>query len=99
MDAWQFWLVCIGSFLMGFIVMWIGLYFIAREGTFTASEYAAFLTAFFGGAVISVFTTMTDGDTKILFWVYPIGLFAAFLLYYLLPGPRTFPKMIVTERK
>ncbi len=79
--------------------MWIGLYFIAREGTFTATEYAAFLTAFFGGAVISVFTTMTDNDTKILFWVYPIGLFAAFLLYYLLPGKRALPKMVLAEKK
>jgi hypothetical protein len=97
-------LIIVGTILMGVIVMWVGFYFIAREkeDNYTAGEYAAFLTAFFGGAVIQVFTTQLNPDTQVLFWWYPIGLFVGFVAYYVLPGQRTLPKLRVLsyeERK
>ena len=86
-------LISVGSFLMRFLVMWIGFYFIVSNYQYTATEFAVFLTASFGGAALQVFTTEMTADTQILFWVYPISLFVGFLIYSLLPGKRELPKL------
>ena len=61
--------ISISAFLMGFVVMWIGFFFISRELQFTAAEFGGFITSFFGGAVIAVYTTMLNPATQILFLV------------------------------
>jgi len=75
----------LSSTIMGFVVMWIGYYFIAREQTFTAAEFGGFITAFFGGAVIEIFTTQFNNEAKFIFWFYPVGLFIGLLAYHYLP--------------
>jgi len=90
MDYFSLGLISIGSLVMGFVVMWIGLYFIARTTEFTAAEFGGFMTAFFGGAVIAVFTTFqSEPETKVLFWWYPIGLIVIMLVYHWPPKPKT----------
>ncbi|MDD1665338.1 MAG: hypothetical protein LUQ32_08265 [Methanomicrobiales archaeon] len=86
MDAEGVFFISLGSTIMGFVVGWLGLYFIAREISFTAAEFGGFITAFFGGAVLQVYTTQLAADTRILFWFYPIGLLAALLFYNLGDG-------------
>lgn len=49
MDAEGVFFISLGSTIMGFVVGWLGLYFIAREISFTAAEFGGFITAFFGG--------------------------------------------------
>ncbi len=78
--------ISISAFLMGFVVMWIGFFFISRELQFTAAEFGGFITSFFGGAVIAVYTTMLNPATQILFWWYPIGLAVGLLVYHLAPA-------------
>ena len=84
------WIEVIGSLVMGFIVMWLAFYFFAREDKFTAAEYAGFITAMFGGAIIEVFTTQLTDQTRYIFWFYPLGLLIAMLLYYCVGGQITF---------
>ena len=66
----------IGSLFMGFFVAWIAWYFFNREQTFTGTEFAAFITAIFGGTIVTVFSTFLVSDNKWIFWFYPIGLVA-----------------------
>jgi len=82
MDVLIMLLEIIGTIIMGFIVMWIGFYFIARETTFNAAEFGGFLSAFFGGAVLQIYTTQLSDETKFIFWFYPVGLGAALIVYH-----------------
>jgi hypothetical protein len=70
------------SAVMGFVIMWIGYYFIDREQTFTAAEFGGFITAFFGGAILEIYTTQLDSGTRFIFWFYPIGLFIGLVVYH-----------------
>ncbi len=68
---------------MGFVLMGgFGLCFVAREKEYSGAEFAAFITAFLGGAVLQIYTTELDPDTKVLFWLYAVGLLAGLLLYH-----------------
>ncbi len=71
----------VGSLFMGFFVAWIAFYFFNRDDKFSGAEFAAFMTAIFGGAVVSVFSTYLTTDDKWIFWVYPIGLVAGMFCF------------------
>ncbi len=73
----------VGSFLMGFFVAWIAFYFFNRAETFNGTEFAAFMAAIFGGAIISVFSTFLIDDNKWIFWFYPIGLVFGMICFYI----------------
>jgi fluoride ion exporter CrcB/FEX len=74
-------LMVVGSFIIGFIVMWIAFLFIAREKEFTAAEFGGFISAFFGGAILTVYTTQLTSETQWIFWIYPIGLGVGMICY------------------
>ena len=80
-DWWAVALMTIGSFIMGFIVIWIAFFFFAREKEFTAAEFGGFITAFFGGAILTIFTTFTNAETQWIFWWYPVGLLIGMFAY------------------
>jgi hypothetical protein len=90
--------ISIGSLIMGIVVMWIGFYFIARETAFTAVEFGGFITAFFGGAVLEVYITQLDNETKLLFWWYPIGLLIGLLIYHFDPSTKKLRLMTLRIR-
>jgi uncharacterized membrane protein YeaQ/YmgE (transglycosylase-associated protein family) len=71
---------------MGAIVMWIAFFFFAREKDFTAAEFGGFISAFFGGAILQVYTTQLTDETKFIFWFYPIGLLLGMIAYKISGG-------------
>jgi membrane protein DedA with SNARE-associated domain len=73
-----------GSFFMGFFVSWIAFYFFNRDDKFSGTEFAAFMTAIFGGAVVTVFSTYLTADDKWVFWIYPLGLVVGMFCFYLM---------------
>jgi hypothetical protein len=76
----------IGSFCMGFIVIWIAFYFFNRSQTFSATEFGEFIAVFFGGTVLNIYTTQLSDQTKFIFWFYPIGLVIGMFAYHFIGG-------------
>jgi hypothetical protein len=76
----------IGSFSMGFLVIWIAFYFFNRSQTFTAAEFGEFIAVFFGGTILNIYTTQLSEATRFVFWFYPIGLVIGMFAYHFIGG-------------
>jgi len=76
----------IGSFCMGFIVIWIAFFFFNRSQTFSATEFGEFIAVFFGGTVLNIYTTQLSDQTRFIFWFYPIGLVIGMFAYHFIGG-------------
>ncbi|MGA2121777.1 MAG: hypothetical protein ABSG49_06995 [Methanoregula sp.] len=87
----------IGSFCMGFIVMWIGFYFFNRSTTFDAKEFGEFIAVFFGGTIIQIYTTQLADPTKFIFWIYPIGLVMGMFAYHFISSGKITIKSTVSN--
>jgi hypothetical protein len=83
----------LSSILLGAIVMYIGFFFIAREKNFTAAEFGGFITAFLGGAILTVYTTHLNQESQWIFWFYPVGLLCGMIAYWALGGAITVAKL------
>jgi len=75
-----------GSLFMGVFVAWIAFYFLNREQTFTAKEFGEFVTVFFGGTIVQVYSSQVTAQNAWVFWIYPIGLVFGMYLYKTLGG-------------
>jgi hypothetical protein len=69
----------IGACCLGTVIGWLVRYFVGRFHSFTPKALASVVSVLLGGAVIG----FLESDRSI-WWFYPIGLLAGFLLYTLL---------------
>lgn len=83
----------LSSMILGAVVMYIGLFFISREKDFTAVEFGGFITVFFGGAILTVYTTQLNLENQWIFWFYPIGLLCGMSIYRVLGGAVTVARL------
>jgi hypothetical protein len=75
----------VGSFLMGFVVMWICFFILNRIQTFDAAAFGEIIVAMFGGTILTIYST-TISDVQWVFWIYPMGLVGGMLGYHFLAG-------------
>jgi len=84
-NSYALYFAILGSFLMGFVVMWICFFILNRIKDFSASAFGEIIVALFGGTILTVYTT-TLSDAVWVFWIYPIGLIVGMAGYFLAGG-------------
>jgi len=85
MDTVAMYVAIVGSFLMGFVIMWICFFILNRIKEFSATAFGEIITALFGGTVLTIYTT-TLSDAGWIFWIYPVGLVVGMIFYHFLGG-------------
>ncbi|MBI4521938.1 MAG: hypothetical protein HY701_13960 [Gemmatimonadetes bacterium] len=66
----------VGAFALGIVIGWLVRYFVRRFSTFTPQVLGTVVSIMLGGAVVK----FLEAD-KVVWWFYPIGLLAGFIIY------------------